>query len=284
MPERRPHCPRRHALHVRAWVLGSYPVAVFRRFFELELLDRSFGLAAQAFVALLPLVIVIVAVVAGSDGSIVATDINDRFGLVGAAQDAVRALFTSGTSGFALSWSALILTVYSAFSLSRRLSRTYGAIFQLPPLKTAQLWRGVAWVVLEISLLTLSSGLRALEREHGWALSVLAIIGLLIIWFGFDALGVKLLVPSIGYGLLIPTAVLGGVARLSMVAWSSVYMPPTLQRQAEQFGPIGVTFSLFTFILVNVVSMLFAPLLVAVWDQRRNPRPVAESDSEAEPT
>ena len=269
---------------MREWVMASYPVAVIRRFFELELLDRSFGLAAQAFVALLPLVIVIVSVVAGSDTTVVADEINNRFGLAGAAHDAVRALFTSGTTAFALSWSAVLLTVYSAFSLSRRLSRTYGAIFGLPSLKNAQLWRGVAWVVLEVTILAMSSGLRTVEREHGWALSIAAIIGLLIIWFVFDALGVKLLVPSIDNSLLIPTAVLGGIARLGMVFWAGIYMPRTLQQQAEQFGPIGVTFSLFTFILVNVVSMLFAPLLVAVWDQRRNPRPVAESDSEAEPT
>jgi len=254
---------------MREWLLASYPAAVVRRFFELELLDRSFGLAAQAFVALLPLVIVIVSAVAGSDGAVVANEINNRFGLVGAAQEAVRALFTSHSAGFALSWTAMLLTVYSAFSLSRRLSRTYGAIFQLPSLATSQLWRGVAWVALEVSLLALSSGLRTVEREHGWLLSALAILGLLLIWFAFDALGVKLLVPSIRTQLLLPTAVLGGIARLAMVVWGSIYMPRTLQQQAEQFGPIGVTFSLFTLILVNVVAMLVAPLLVAVWDQRR---------------
>ncbi len=259
---------------MRAWVLASYPAAVIRRFFDLELLDRSFGLAAQAFVALLPLVIVIVSVVAGSDGSVVANEINNRFGLAGSAQEAVRALFTSSSATFALSWAAVLLTVYSAFSLSRRLSRTYGAIFGLPSLANSQLWRGVAWVLLEVAILALSSGLRTIEREHGWALSLAAVIGLLVVWFVFDALGVKLLVPSIRNELLVPTAILGGVSRLAVVAWSSLYMPRTLQQQAEQFGPIGVTFSLFTLILVTVVSMLIAPLLVAVWDQRRNSEPV----------
>ncbi|MDO9485352.1 MAG: hypothetical protein Q7K25_04750 [Actinomycetota bacterium] len=265
---------------MREWVLASYPTAVIRRFFELELLDRSFGLAAQAFVALLPLVIVIVAVVAGSNGSFVANEINSRFGLDGAAQEAVRALFNAGSATFALSWSAVLLTVYSAFSLSRRLSRTYGAIFGLPSLSNAQLWRGVAWVGLEICILALSSGLRTVVREHGWALSVVAVAGLLIIWFIFDALGVKLLVPSIRRELLIPTAVLGGISRLAVVAWASLYMPRTLQQQAEQFGPIGVTFSLFTLILVTVVSMLIAPLLVAVWDKRRSS---VEAERQPEP-
>ena len=265
---------------MREWVLASYPVAVVRRFFELELLDRAFGLSAQAFVALLPLVIVIVSVVAGSDTTVVADEINNRFGLAGAAQEAVRALFTSGTTTFALSWTAVLLTAYSAFSLSRRLSRTYGAIFGLPGLTNSHLWRGVAWVVLEIAILALSSGLRTVEREHGWALSIAAVVGLLVIWFVFDALGVKLLVPTISNELLLPTAILGGIARLAMVAWAGIYMPRTLQQQAEQFGPIGVTFSLFTLILATVISMLVAPLLVAVWDQRRRSgeaQPVAQA-------
>jgi hypothetical protein len=46
-------------------------------------------------------------------------------------------------------------------------------------------------------------------------------------------------------------------------------MPRTLAKGAEQYGPIGVTFSLFTLILAGVIVLLIAPLMVAVWDERR---------------
>lgn len=36
---------------VREWPVVSFPLLVLSRFFRLELLERSFGLAAQAFVA-----------------------------------------------------------------------------------------------------------------------------------------------------------------------------------------------------------------------------------------
>ena len=251
------------------WALGSYPVAAFRRFFELELLDRSFGLAAQAFVALLPLVILIVAVFAGSDGTVVANQLIERFGLDGAAADAVTSLFDSPAQTFAISWIAVLITTYSAFSLSRKLSRTYGAIFQLPSLLPKELWRGVVWVLLQVAMFALSSGLRNIWRDSDLSVGFFAGFAMFAFWFGGEYISIQLLVPTISRRLLIPSAILSSVGHMGIVIWAAIYMPRTLESQAQQFGPIGVTFSLFTLILVGVVEMLVAPLLVAVFDQRR---------------
>lgn len=128
---------------LRERLMASYPAAVVRRFFDLELLDRSFAIAAQAFVALLPLIIVVVSAVLRSDGVIVAEQINDRFGLEGAASVAVEALFRSESTVIAVSWLALAMALLSAFSLSRRLSRTYGLIFGVPGLGVVS--SGAAW-------------------------------------------------------------------------------------------------------------------------------------------
>ena len=251
------------------WALNSYPVAAFRRFFELELLDRSFGLAAQAFVALLPLVILIVAVFAGSDGTAVANQLIERFGLEGAASDAVTSLFDSPAQTFAISWVAVLITTYSAFSLSRKLSRTYAAIFQLPSLSPKELWRGVVWVLIQVGMFALSSGLRNLWRDSDLDAGFLAGLAMFVLWFAGEYICIQLLVPSIAKNLLIPSAILSGIGHMGIVIWAAIYMPRTLESQAEQFGPIGVTFSLFTLILVGVVVMLVAPLLVAVFDQRK---------------
>lgn len=252
------------------WLRRSYPVAVVRRFFELELLDRSFGLAAQAFVALLPLVIIVVSVFASANAQVIADQIIERFGIEGPAQASVRALFESPVAAFTISWSALLLIAYSAFSLSRKLSRAYGAIFMLPSLARNELWRGVVWVGIQVVMLTLTSGLRSLWRNSdGFIVQVVTLVALFGAWFTFDALGIRLLVPSISRRLLVPTATVSLVGHIGLVAWAAAYMPRTLESKAEQFGPIGVTFALFTLILVGVVVTLVAPLLVAVWDQRR---------------
>ena len=259
----------------------SYPAAVVRRFFELELLDRSFAIAAQLFVAMLPLIIVIVSVTLDPDSDFIPSQISDRFGLEGAADVSVRQLFTAPGPERAISWLAVIMSLLSAFSLSRRLSRTYGLIFGLPSLRRNQLWRGVAWIALQILLFGLGSELRAFRRDEGDILATLAGIVLLLVWFFGDMLAVKLLIPSIPRRLLVPTALLGSAGSLAVGAWAAVFMPHTFSTQAEQFGPIGVTFALFTLLLAVTLVIVIAPLLVAVWDQRKSGavvRPPSDDD------
>ena len=255
---------------LRERLMASYPAAVVRRFFDLELLDRSFAIAAQAFVALLPLIIVVVSAVLRSDGVIVAEQINDRFGLEGAASVAVEAPFRSESTVIAVSWLALAMALLSAFSLSRRLSRTYGLIFGVPGLGSRQLWRGLVWIGVQMALMTLGSGLRTVGREGGALLTVVAVVGLLVLWLAADTAALRLLVPSLPWSVLLPTAVLSMVGRIGLWAWAAIYMPRALTEQAIQFGPIGVTFVIFTFLLVGVLVLLAAPLLVSVWQERRS--------------
>jgi len=254
---------------LRARALDSYPAAVIRRFFELELIDRSFGIAAQLFVAMLPLIIVVVSVTLDPNSDFIPSQISDRFGLEGAADTSVRALFSAPGPERAISWLAVVMSLLSAFSLSRRLSRTYGLIFGLPPLRRNQLWRGVAWIALQIALFGFGSELRTFRREEGDVLAILAGILLLVVWFFGDIVAVKLLVPSIPRRLLVPTALLGSAGSLAVSGWAAVFMPRTFSTQAEQFGPIGVTFALFTLLLAVTLVIVIAPLMVAVWDHRK---------------
>lgn len=252
------------------WFKRSYPVAVARRFFELELLDRSFALSAQVFVALLPIVIVVVSLFAVDGSALVAEQIIERLGLAGAATAAVRTLFSTPGGEMAISWFAIALSLISAFSLSRRLARAYAAIFGVPPLLRNQSWRGLVWIGLQIIVLVAASYLRAIYRDYGWIASTLAVIALLAMWFGADYAGYRLLVPALRKATLIPAAAMGVVGHIGLSIWAAVYMPATLSKQAEQFGPIGVTFSLFTFFLAAVLVVLIAPLLVVVWQDRRS--------------
>lgn len=252
-----------------AWVERSYPYAVVRRFFELELLDRSFALAAQVFVALLPIVIVVVSLFTADGSQLVAQQIIDRFGLAGAATVAVRDLFGTPGGEMAISWLAIIISFLSAFSLSRRLARTYAAMFRMPPLPRSKSWHGLVWIALQIVVLLGTSYLRDVYRTYGIGLSLAAVVGLLAFWFSADIAGYRLLVPTLPRRTLVPAAICSVVGRIGLSVWAGIYMPATLSNQAVQFGPLGVTFSLFTFFLAGVMVLLVAPLLVVVWQDRR---------------
>lgn len=250
---------------LRNWILGSFAVAVVRRFFQLELLERSFGLAAQAFVALLPLVIAVVSIFVADSGALIANQISDRYGLDRVARQAIESLFSATSDVVTISWLALVMSALSAFSLSRRLARTYAAIFDVPPLRPNQTWRGLVWIALQVALLIATSTLRDVYRTHGGLIEVAAMVGLLGTWFFVDWFGVRLLVPSVPSRLVLASAIVSGAGRLGVALWSAIYMPSALSEQAAQYGPIGVTFAIFTYLLVNVVVYVGAPVLVTTW-------------------
>lgn len=125
------------------------------------------------------------------------------------------------------------------------------------------------WILVQVVLMFSASFLRGLERDFGVIVSVLAIAALLIVWFFGDMAGYRLLVPTVPRHQLVPTAIVGTVGRIGVGVWATLYMPATLSKQAEQYGPIGLTFALFTLMLVAVVVNLVAPVIVTVWDERR---------------
>ena len=159
-----------------------------RRFFALELLDRSFALAAQAFVALLPLVIVVVSAFVTDSAETISNSIGDRFGLDNAARTALRVLFDHpGTA--AISWIAILISLLSAFSLARRLARTYAVIFEVPPLPRSKSWHGLVWIVLQVTLFVVASLLRDLRQGSGILRRCWPSVGLLALWFAADVAG-----------------------------------------------------------------------------------------------
>lgn len=266
---------------LRDRILASYPAVLIRRFFDLELLDRAFGLAAQAFVAILPLVIVAISVLFSDGGEVIASSISDRFGLAGTARNALSALFTASTSHErTIYWVALIFSFLSAFSLSRRLSRVYASIFGVPRLRRSQTWRGLIWIVVQVLLLIAASWLRDLRIGAGLGLTVLAVAGLLVVWFAADVAGLRLLVPTVGMRLIAASAIVSGIGRLGIAVWAAVYMPRSLESQAQQYGPIGVTFAIFTYLLAGVLVYICAPLIVTTWISWREGTPAPESPAE----
>jgi membrane protein len=257
---------------LRSAVERSYVADVVRRFFQLEILDRCFAIAAQAFVALLPLEIVFVGLFFDDGGQTISNAIGDRFGLDGIARSAIRSLFASPGVKSSISWMAVFIAVFSAFSLSRRLSRVYAAIFAIPPLKKSQSWRGIVWVGLQVVLFFTASMLRDFRRDGGFQIFVGGTLALFVVWFVADLAGLKLLVPTVRVPLLLVTAAVSSLGRLAVSLWATIYMPNALDHQASQYGPIGVTFAIFTYLLAGALVYTGAPLLVTTWVMRRDAR------------
>jgi membrane protein len=250
------------AARVEGTVVGDLLEALRRT----RTVDMSYTIAAQAFVALFPLVLVITgAFTTHGDSSIFARELVDRFGLAGAARLAVEQLFTTPASGSGVYWLGLVITTLSVVSLTRRVARAYAHIWELPTPSPRQQWRGLAWLLLQVAMFVLVSGLRDVRRDHGPGVELVALVGLLLVWGFGEYLAQRLLTfGRVARPRLAAAAAVVTVGRAGVVVWSAVYLPGALARQAELYGPIGVVFALFTWIFANVAVLLLCPLLAAV--------------------
>jgi membrane protein len=252
---------------VEGSVLGDFLGEVRR----IRLLDLAYTLSAQAFVALIPLLLVVTGLFTSSgDDALVAQQLVDRFGLAGAARTAVHLLFQTPGAGTGLYWAGLLITLYSAFVLSRRVGRAYAQIWDIRPLPPAQQWwRGLTWIAIQVTMVLLVSGLRSFGRDHGTALEITAVIALLLVWGGSEFAAQRLLTAGqVARERLVVAAGLVSLGRLGLGVWSAVYLPNSLARQSEQYGPIGVVFGLFTWIFASLLVLLVTTLLGAVLTSR----------------
>lgn len=230
---------------------------------QLELLDRAYTLAAQSFVAIFPLILAIAAAVASPGSNVVAEEFIKRFGLVGAAAQAVQDLIVVRTEG--IYWLGLVLTVYAAFTLSKRASRAYNALWGTPHLPVRAQWRALVWIVVQLLLVLMVTELRSVVRTSGVVLALLTAALILGAWFAAEAFTQTLLTRGhVARGRILLAAAFATVGRFGIVVWSAVFLTPSMVRQAESYGPIGVVFALFTGLLAYWAVLLGATLLAAV--------------------
>ena len=235
-----------------------------------RLLDIAYTLSAQAFVALIPLLLVVTAAFTGGrDQSVAARQLIERFGLVGAAREAVEVLVRTPGAGSGIYWLGLLITLYSAVSLSRRVTRAYTTIWDVSPLPPGQQWRALVWLVVQIVMVVLASSLRVFGKQHGAGWQVLAITVLMLAWAGAELLIEQLLTfGQVALRRLVIASALVSVGRIAVGVWSAIYLPGSLAHQATQYGPIGVVFGFFTWIFAGVAVQLACILLTAVLTSR----------------
>jgi len=230
---------------------------------QLELLDRAYTLAAQSFVALFPLILAIAAAVASPGSNVVAEELIKRFGLAGAAAKAVEDLIVVRTQG--AYWLGLLLTVYAVITLSKRASRAYNAVWGTPQLPVRSQWRALVWIVVQLLLIVLVTELRGVVRAAGPVLALLTASLILMVWFAAEAFTQGLLTRGlVARRRILVSASFATVGRLGILVWSAIFLTPSIIRQAESYGPIGVVFALFTGLLVYWAVLLGATLLAAV--------------------
>ena len=231
-----------------AW--GRRLVAPFaERLVELELFDRAVALASQAFVALIPFMVVVGALTPYGERSSFADSLVRRFELTGDAAAAVEELFTQPAEvASALTAVGLLLLIVSALSFCRALQRTYERAWRLRRLGMRSTPSHLLWLVLAGAYASLATALSTAAGEWlgeaGRLATAFSLSFLLWVWTPYLLLGRR-----VERRALRATSVLTASGVTVFGIASVFYMPQSIASASESFGSIGVAIAIVSWLI-----------------------------------
>lgn len=225
--------------------------------FDLSMRDRALTLAGQAFIAVVPLVIVLATWLSASDGRAIGDWLVSHFGLEGTAAEAVDQLFRhppEAVSGVSVLGMVFLFVAVNSFA--RTLQRTYEAAWDLPPKAPRRapnrfgslallcvLLVGVTWVTGAVRHLPVG-GLLALPAQLVVAVPAWVCIADL------------LLSRRVAWRLLVPGAAITAVAQL-LASWAAaIWVPHLIEGNAERYGVVGVAVALVSWMIVLAFALV----------------------------
>jgi membrane protein len=246
------------------WFRGTLAGECAERTIELRPLERALALSSKAFVAIIPFAMVSASISPASRRGGFAEGVIDRFDLEGTSADAVRRLFaTPEEVQGGVTAVGVIVLLASVFSLARSLGRLYEEAWHLPPLRGAELWRGLVWVLVMGGWVAFVLPLRdALVDATGSVLSTLVILATgTLLWLLTPYL---LLAGRVRRPRLLTTGLVTAALLLLYSAASEIYLPRTLETSAERYGLVGVAFALLSWLVGFFLAIIVGAAIGAV--------------------
>ncbi|WP_063774814.1 YhjD/YihY/BrkB family envelope integrity protein [Kitasatospora azatica] len=228
---------------------------------RVNVLDNASRLAAQAFLTALPALFVVAVIAPASIRADVTNSLREQLGLQGASQQQMQQLMAAHHDSEAQSFGALgaVVTLLSATALARALQRVCERCWQLPRARTrVAAWRWLVWLVVWLVYLVLQVPIRK-GFGVGWWLGVplTFLIGSLLWWWTQRLL----LGGRVRWYPLLPGALLCGVSMAGVGVASQVYLPRAVGRSVAQFGPIGVVFTVLSWLIMVFTVVTLALVL-----------------------
>jgi membrane protein len=236
-------------------------------FLALNGIDRAMAIAAQAFTALIPLVLLASGLAPADRPELVSDVLIRKFHLAGSAADAVHQVFAHPVAASTGVFS-VVLVVFSGVSLARRMQRMYQDAWRLSPRKGV---RGSLNAAFALAVLLVEIGLLALARTlvselpAGWALGgTVSVLGSLVLWTAVPWL---LLDRRIAWRRLLPTGALTALCAGAYAVATTIYMPRQMETYSQRYGLFGVTLALIGWLLCIALIVAAATVVAAEFDR-----------------
>jgi membrane protein len=254
----------RTARSVARGVVETVPLVgrILQDLVRIEVIDRSMAIAAQAMLALVPMLVVLVAFLPESASEVAlqrfhsVTGVGDRGDdLVAATVDADQVRAQTGAIG-------LLITVFSATSFARAVQRAYERVWErphvggLPGLQRCLLWL-VGWLITLQVVRTIGS-LVGRDESVGLLRVLLQGVGASLVWWATMRL---LLFGRVAWSSLAPAAALTGFGGVVYSWGSGLVMPAYVTASVAQFGTLGLVLAVTTW-LVGFAALLVVAAVV----------------------
>ncbi|WP_433158324.1 YhjD/YihY/BrkB family envelope integrity protein [Kribbella sp. CA-247076] len=231
---------------------------------EIRLYDRALTIAGKAFIALVPLLIVLATLLSTSDSQAIGNWLIGKFELSGASADAVRQLFgrpPSATGG--LTVLSVLTVLVSASSFARSIQRTYEMAWKLPATGRRRTIAGIQGaVVLLVILAALAYVASLADNLPGGRLVTLTgqLVAAVPAWWLASRL---LLSRRVAWHLLLPGATISAVAQVAVSAVGSTYVPYLIERNTDRYGVIGVAIALISWLVILALVIVASAVVGA---------------------
>ncbi|WP_405741828.1 YihY/virulence factor BrkB family protein [Streptomyces sp. NBC_00028] len=235
------------------------------RLLTANLLDAGTRLAAQAFLAAVPLLFALAAFAPLGVREQLRESLRAMFGLTGrsdlelqqvlgqSVDDSLRE--TTGALG-------LVVALVSATSFSRAMARVCERAWRLPRAGTrVAAWRWLVWLLVLMLVVLLQSPLRTGFGLGGWLGIPLYFLVSTGVWLWTQRL---LLAGRVPWLPLLPGAVLASAATSALGLTARLYMPGALNRTLEDYGSLGLVLTLLSWLILLCATITFAVTIGAV--------------------
>jgi membrane protein len=258
-------------------VLGFRPIRALidiatdwlTRFVAVQGVDRAMAIGAQAYTALIPLLIVYASLLPRADNEDFADTMIKEFELSGStAASFKRAFAPAGEVESGVTALGVLLLLVSALSFTRGMQRLYEGVFDLEKLGVKNTPRALLWLFVITAFLAVRPLI--LGPLHGWVSEAATLAFSTMLWVVTPYL---MLGRRVSWQRLLPGAVLTAIGMAGVGIWSVIWMPHTLASSAGQFGLIGIGFALLTWLIaiagVIVVTSTGGAMIADRWSRSR---------------